>query len=101
MVNTGVIMSTRKPRSPKFKLKVALEALSGKQTIAEISQQYEVAESAIHKWKRQLQDDGETVFIGSKKATPAKDTEKELAKLYAKIGQLTIERDFLKKNLGE
>lgn len=94
-------MSVRKPRSPKFKLKVALAALSGKQTIAEICQQYEVAESVVHKWKRRLQDEGEAVFTGAKKSTSTKDAEKELAKLYEKIGQLTIERDFLKKNLGE
>lgn len=94
-------MSTRKPRSPKFKLKVALAALSGKQTIAEICQHYEVAESAVHKWKRQLQEEGDSIFSGSKKDTSKQSAEKEQAKLYEKIGQLTIERDFLKKNLGE
>jgi len=94
-------MSTKKTRSPKFKLKVALAAIGGKQTIADICQEYNIAESVVHKWKRKLLDEGEAVFTGPTKATTKQSTEKELAKLYEKIGQLTIERDFLKKNLGE
>lgn len=92
-------MSTKKPRSTKFKLKVALTALRGKQTIADICQEYGVAESMVHKWKRQLLDGGESIFESSKKTNPKQLFEKERAKLYEKIGQLTVERDFLKKNL--
>ena len=92
-------MSTKKPRSAQFKLKVALAALRGKQTIAEICSINKVNESLVHKWKKQLVDGGISVFSSSSSKSSLKSHEKELSKLYEKIGQLTIERDFLKKNL--
>jgi len=97
-------MSTKKPRSPQFKLKVVLAALSGKETISEICQRFEVAESLVHKWRKQLLEEGEQIFAkssdkGTDKQLQAKN--KEIEKLYNKVGRLTIERDFLKKNLGE
>ena len=98
----GVIMSTKQPRSSKFKLKIALAALQCNSTISEICTQYSIAQSQVHKWKKQLQEDGEHVFSKPKSAsTSNKSHEQDLAKLYEKIGQLTIERDFLKKSLGE
>lgn len=97
-------MSTKKPRSAKFKLQVVLATLSGKETISEICQRFEVAESLVHKWRKQLLEAGEQIFAkpsdkGIDKQLQAKD--KEIEKLYNKVGRLTIERDFLKKNLGE
>ena len=94
-------MSTKKPRSAQFKFKVAMAALRGKQTVTEICQTYEVASSLVHKWKKQLIDHGEAAFQPSDTSTTVKHQEKEMAQLYEKIGQLTIERDFLKKVLGE
>ena len=92
-------MSTKKSRSPKFKLKIALAAIKGKQTISEICILHKVAESLVHKWRKQLLEQGEAAFPSSTPKASKKLQEKEIAKLYEKIGQLTIERDFLKKNL--
>jgi transposase len=77
------------------KFKAALAALTGK-PIVDICKQYEIAESTIHKWKKQLLENGQAVFSGkSKAAQETKDN--EIAKLYQRIGQLTTELEFLKK----
>jgi transposase-like protein len=55
-------MSAKKPRSPEFKLKVVLAALSGKETVSEICQRFEVAESLVHKWRKQLLEHGDQIF---------------------------------------
>lgn len=94
-------MSTKQPRSAAFKLKVALAALSGKETIVEICQRHQVAESLVHKWKKQLLEHGASIFSPSKDLAKEKRKEQELSRLYEKLGQLTVERDFLKKSLGE
>lgn len=94
-------MSTKQPRSASFKLKIALAALSGKETIVEICQRHKVAESLVHKWKKQLLEHGASIFNSGRGATQAKQKEEELARLYEKLGQLTVECDFLKKSLGE
>ena len=78
-----------------------MATLCGKQTVTEICQTYEVASSLVNKWKKQLIDHGEAAFQSSDTPTRAKHQEKVIAQLYEKIGQLTIERDFLKKILGE
>lgn len=94
-------MSTKQPRSASFKLKVALAALSGKETIVEICQHYKVSESLVHKWKKQLLEHGASIFNQGNASAKEKKKEKELSRLYEKLGQLTVERDFLKKSLGE
>ena len=80
-----------------FKFKVALDAIRGDLTVAQIVSKYQVAESLIHKWKKQLLSDGDKVFTGKKErpASPSADIEK----LHAKIGKLTLERDFLEHAL--
>ena len=98
-------MKKRKSHSAKFKLKVAIEAIKGTKTIQEICDKHDIAPSLVHKWKRQLLDDGGAIFdLDSNSKKRAKQTttvEKEISKLHEKIGQLTIERDFLKKSLDE
>lgn len=89
----------RRQFSPSFKSKVAIAALKGEHTLAELSEQYEVHPNMIQKWKRELIDSAESVF-GSGKVT-AKDSEVEIARLHSKIGQLTMENDFLAKVLGK
>lgn len=77
-------MSTKNPRSASFKFKVALAALSGKQTMAEICQTYQVAESVVYKWKKQLLDKGEEAF--SKPALRSSSKKQEARKsLYSII----------------
>lgn len=86
----------RKIHSKEFKFKVALEALRGDLTISQIVSRYQVSTSLIHKWKKQVLSDGSKLFDrGTSAVTPFQDTEK----LHAKIGQLTLERDFLESAL--
>lgn len=88
----------KKPHSSEFKFKVAIAAIRGDQTTAELCQEYGVVSSQIFKWKKALLDHGSEVF---KNGTPTQSTEStEIEKLHAKIGRLTIENDFLEKVLG-
>ena len=93
-------MSKRKNHSPAFKAKVALAALSGEKTIAELSAEFGVHQTVIHRWVRQLKDSAVGIFAGEIR-TDASKKEKELHELHAKIGQLTVERDFLAKAWGK
>lgn len=86
----------RKQYSAKFKAKVALEALRGEKTIAEIATQYEIHPTMIHNWKRQLLDGASGIFEQSNQAVEANsETEAQIAELHRQIGQLKVERDFL------
>ena len=88
----------RKKHSSKFKFKVAMLAIKGDQTIQEICHANEVAPSMVHKWKKKLIDSGEQVFNGNKKANHEREAlDKRIQKLHEKVGQLTMERDYLKK----
>ena len=95
----------RKKHSASFKFKVALEAHKGDKTIQELCQKHEIAASLVHKWKKELQDQGVEVFSSPAKKTKVKQAEqaqaKKIRRLYEKVGQLTLERDFLKKNWDE
>ena len=85
-------IKSRRKHSPVFKAKVALEAVRGERTIAELAQQYEVHPSQIADWKRMLLERAADVFGPA--PTPAA-TVVDLKDLHAKIGQLTLEKDFL------
>ncbi len=87
-------MSVRKTHSPTFKAKVALAALSEEKTIAELSSEFGVHVSQINKWKRELIENASGIF-SKEIQQPEKKREKEIKDLHAKIGQLTVERDFL------
>lgn len=92
---------SRRPRrnhSAAFKAKVALEALKGERTVAEIAQRHDVHPNQVTEWKRQLQERALDVFGGP--ATPAEPAV-DLKALHAKIGQLTLENDFLESALGK
>lgn len=87
----------RKTHPPAIKFKVALAALTG-QPITDICKQFEVAESLVHKWKKQLKDHGISLFQDSKKLQ--NDNNDNVDKLHQVIGKLTTEMEFLKKVLG-
>lgn len=93
-------MSKRKNHAPAFKARVALTALSGDKTIAELSSEFGVHQTLIHKWVKQLKESAAGVFSGEIKTEEAK-MEKQLHQLHAKIGQLTVERDFLAAAWGK
>lgn len=86
----------RKQYSAQFKAKVALEALRGEKTIAEIAAQYEIHPTMIHNWKRQLLEGANGIFEQSNQAAEANsEADAQIAELYRQIGQLKVERDFL------
>ena len=93
-------MSTRKNHAPAFKAKVALAALSGEKTLAALSSEFGVHQTLIHKWVRQLKESAAGIFSGEIKTEEARK-EKELHELHAKIGELTVERDFLARAWGK
>ncbi len=89
----------RKKHSDKFKFKVALTAIRGDMTVIDICQTYDIAASLVHKWKKELLEHGAGVFSKNKASKQAKvDHTKQVEQLYQKVGQLTVERDFLKKS---
>lgn len=92
---------SRKKWSPSAKFEIALLAIKGETTLNEICTRYQVAPSQVHAWKKQLLEQGADLFAkNSNKAaeTTALELERKQGKLYEKIGQLTVERDFLKKS---
>ena len=91
-------MTTRRRFTADFKAKVALEALRGDKTIQEIAARHKVHPNQVSAWKRQAMDGLGAVFSnGAERARG--DHETEVRDLHAKIGELTVERDFLAKGL--
>ena len=88
----------RKVYSPSEKATIALEALKGNLTLNEITKRYGVHFSQINKWKKQLKESVADVFS---KGQQKRDSEKDILiqELYKKIGQLEIEKDWLKKKI--
>ena len=84
----------RRTHGPAFKAKVALAAIKGEKTLAELAQQYDVHPNQITAWKAQLLDGAAGVF-GSGPATTGVAPAVDVKVLHAKIGELTLENDFL------
>ena len=87
----------RRNHSSSFKAKVAVAALKSDKTLAELAEQFDVHPNQITDWKRQLVGNADQVFGGSEKQ--AEESEHKIKELHAKIGQLTMERDFLEHGL--
>ena len=91
-------MTTRRRFTGEFKAKVALEALRGDKTIQEIAVQHKAHPNQVSTWKQRAVEGMKEVF--SKGAERSRgDHEGEIRDLHAKIGELTVERDFLAKGL--
>ena len=88
--------SKRQKHSGAFKAKVAIEALQERETLAELSKKYGIHPNQITRWKKEFLERAPQLF---EKTHPADKDEKEIEKLYTKIGQLEMEREYLKKNL--
>jgi len=89
---------SRKKHSPSFKAKVALEALKGEETVAQIAARHEVHPNLVTKWKKALQDEAASIF-GKDHISRKKEEENLVSRLYQEIGQLKVERDFLENAL--
>jgi transposase len=90
---------TRKKHNSAFKAKVALAAVRGDRTIAELASEFGVHPNQIYNWKRQLLDGAASVFEGGGTAVDGVASEVDL--LYRQIGQLKVENDFLARKLGK
>jgi len=88
----------RRNHSAAFKAKVALAALKGDKTLAELAEQFEVHVNQITQWKSQLQERASDVFATT--AERSESTGPDVKELHAKIGQLAMENDFLVAALG-
>jgi transposase-like protein len=93
---SGATMSRRPRRNhtPAFKAKVALAAIKGDRTLAQLAEQFDVHPNQITTWKAQLQDGAADVF-GSGSVTATAEPAVDVKSLHAKIGALTLENDFL------
>src|SRR3954468_10052524 len=93
--------SKRKRYSADFKAKVALEALRGELTTAQLAAKHGIHHTMVGEWKKQALEGLTAVFADRSAAQEtAKSSEAEIEKLHAKIGQLVVERDFLAKASG-
>jgi transposase len=93
----------RKKHSKEFKFKVALEALKEQKTIASICKEFQICESQVNAWKKQLKESGSFVFEDnsiSSKLNDQADLESKIKELNEYIGELSVENKFFKKKLN-
>lgn len=91
---------TRRKFDAAFKAKVALEAIKERETLSGLAVKYDLHPNQISQWKQEFLEKASGVF-DHKLPTSASEPEVEVNKLYAKIGELQMERDFLKKSLSK
>ena len=87
----------RRNHSPAFKAKVAVATLKGDRTLAELAEQFDVHPNQIQDWRKRLLENADTVFGQGQKQR--EESDEKVKELHAKIGQLTMERDFLERGL--
>ena len=93
-------MAKRKTYSASFKSKVALEAIKGDMTLAELASKYGVNPVMVTRWRKQAIDGMSDTFSRRGQASRDASHEARIKELHAKIGELTVERDFLSKAFG-
>ena len=90
----------RRNHSPAFKARVALEAMKGDQTVAELAGRFQVHPSQVQTWKKALLEGTASVFERANRKQQKSD-EALIAQLYQQIGQLKVEKDFLQRRFGQ
>lgn len=93
--------TSRKKHSSSFKVKVAIEALKERESLQELSARFEVSQSQISKWKKAFLERSQNVFDNAEPKPASSAENVDITELYAKIGKLEMENDFIKKNLNK
>lgn len=89
-------MTKKKRHTAKFKFSVALDAAKEVKTLNELASQYGIHSAQISQWKKQLLEGGEDIFLPHRKNT---GQQKKLDELHRTVGEIIVERDWLKKKL--